>query len=88
MEFPGPVELINYFQKNADPLVTTLSIPCNRPFVRFSIFKEFFLDLFLKNYNFIQFWCVPLLSPELYQNKISQEAHNTDLEVRDNQEIL
>jgi hypothetical protein len=35
MEFPGPVELISYFQKIADPLVTTLSIPCNRPFVRF-----------------------------------------------------
>lgn len=35
MEFPGPIELINYFQKVADPLVTTLSIPCNRPYVSF-----------------------------------------------------
>ncbi len=35
IEFPGPIELITYFQKYADPLVTTLSIPCHRPFVRF-----------------------------------------------------
>lgn len=38
----------------------------------------------LKNYNFIQFWCVPLLTPELYQNKISREAYQTDPEVRQN----
>jgi hypothetical protein len=41
IEFPGAMELISYFQKNADPLVTTLSIPCQRPFVRFSIYKIF-----------------------------------------------
>ena len=29
-EFPGPMELISYFQKNTEPLVTTLSLPCQR----------------------------------------------------------
>ncbi|CAF1161882.1 unnamed protein product [Rotaria sp. Silwood1] len=65
IEFPGPMELINHFQKHAEQLVTTLSIPCQRPF----------------NYNFIQFWCVPLLTPELYMNKIFQAASNTDDEI-------
>ncbi|CAF0762038.1 unnamed protein product [Rotaria sordida] len=65
IEFSGPMELINHFQKHAEPLVTTLSIPCQRPF----------------DYNFVQFWCVPLLTPELYINKIFQEASNTDYEI-------
>ncbi|CAF4446081.1 unnamed protein product [Rotaria socialis] len=64
-QFPGPMELISYFQKNADPLVTTLSITCQRPF----------------DHNFVQFWCLPLLTPELYINKIFQEASNTDPEI-------
>lgn len=34
-EFAGPIELISYFQQNAEPLVTTLSVACQRPFVRF-----------------------------------------------------
>ena len=33
MEFPGPMDLINHFQKKADLLVTTLAIPCQRPYV-------------------------------------------------------
>ncbi|CAF5020243.1 unnamed protein product, partial [Rotaria magnacalcarata] len=57
-------ELISYFQKNANPLVATLSIPCQRPF----------------GHNFVEFWCLPLLTPELYINKIFQEASNTDPE--------
>ncbi|CAF1119626.1 unnamed protein product [Adineta steineri] len=65
MEFPGPMELINYFQKNADALITTLSIPCQRPF----------------DHNFIQFWCVPLLTSDLYMSKICQEASSTDTEI-------
>jgi hypothetical protein len=36
-----------------------------------------------KNYNFIQFWCVPLLTPELYVTKIVHEAKITDLEVKE-----
>lgn len=35
-----------------------------------------------KNHNFVQFWCVPLMAPELYINKIFQEASNTDPEVK------
>ncbi|CAF1674732.1 unnamed protein product [Adineta ricciae] len=65
MEFLGPMELINHFQKNTDVLITTLSIPCQRTF----------------DHNFVQFWCVPLLTPELYMNKICQEASNTDPEI-------
>jgi len=46
--------------------------------------KDLFLIYFLsKNYNFIQFWCVPLLTPELYMNKIVQEAKITDPEVKE-----
>jgi hypothetical protein len=67
MEFPGPMELISYFQKNADPLVTTLSIPCQRQFVR-SIFLCRVDDLFhfriIILYNFGVY-------PYLLQNCIS-----------------
>jgi hypothetical protein len=37
VEFPGAMELISYFQKTADPLVTILTIPCQRPFVSFIV---------------------------------------------------
>ena len=88
MEFPGPMDLISHFQKKADLLVTTLAIPCQRPYVsvlspsrRASRYHTSPPLLSSKNHNFIQFWCAPLLTPELYVNKIFQEASSTDLEV-------
>ncbi len=43
--------------------------------------------VFYKDHNFIQFWCVPLLTPELYMSKICQEASNTDPEVKHIKEV-
>ena len=34
MKFSGPMDLIAYHQKTAEPLITQLLIPCKRPCVR------------------------------------------------------
>lgn len=83
-EFPGPMELIGHFQRNADALITTLSIPCQRPFVSVGIAlvaMNLLVYVCSQGHNFVQYWCAPLLTPELYMNKICQEASNTDPEV-------
>ena len=46
-----------------------------------TIFDEWLLFHFEKNHNFIHFWCLPLLTPQLYVHKIFQEASNTDFQV-------
>ena len=53
-------------------------------YVKYINFLMKYFHFVFKDHNFVQFWCLPLLTPELYINKIFQEASNTDPEVNNN----